>query len=368
MPRATFGLALASVATTILVAAGCQSFQLPEPEPAPEVTIAVPEGRLCAGMEPWVDAELERVQAHVGLTLERSLFVELGQAAVDEGCGNTPEDSMRLGCTVGVGQDVRVYTRPEALAHELVHALRRQWELKTVPFLEEGWAETVAGSDVLPSIALVDPRAVEVDLEALLGASVEEMRDPFARMVATHVVRFIESSVGPDALAAFFRGGTDDDGEGAAIRLEVALGTSFTTWATRWSAEAQPVSGRGDPCTSGVLDVPADGVELASTVDCDAPDTFGIAGDASGAWTRQCVRVDAPGMWQAQVTATAGRVRIAAVPGTCAAETPSTAMAPREIEPGAALATVLGACTYTAVFEVVEDVPTAMVLSLSPPV
>lgn len=364
MTRATFGLALASVAIT--VAAGCQSFQLPEPEPAPEVTIAVPTGRLCAGMEPWVDAELERVQAHVGLTLERSLFVELGQAAVDEGCGEAPEDSMRLGCTVGLGKAVRVYTRPEALAHEVVHALRRQWELETVPFFEEGWAESVAGSDVMPSIVEVDPRAVDVDLEELLGASVDEMRDPQARAVATHVVRFIEAAVGADALSAFFRGGRDDDAEGAAVRLEVALGTSFTTWATRWSAEAQPVSGRGDPCASGVTDVPAEGIELASTVDCDAPDTFGIAGDEVGAWTRQCVHVDAPGMWQAQVMAASGRVRIAAVPGTCDVETPSTAMASREIEPGAALETMLGACTYTVVFEVIEDVPTAMTLALQP--
>lgn len=354
-------------AAAIAVAAGCADFVPPEPEPEPEITIATPGGRLCAGMQPWVDAEIERVQAHIGLPPKLSLWIELGGSAVQEGCGESPAGTMRRGCTVGTGPDVRVYARPEALAHELVHALRRQWGLQTVDFLEEGWAETVAGSDVVPSVVEVDPRATEVDLDALLQADREAFADPFNVAVAAHVVRFIESIVGAEMLSSFFRGGVDDDHEAARARLEAELGMTWATWTTRWSGEAPPVLGRGDPCAGGVIDVPADGIEISSTVDCDASDTFGIAGDEVGAWTRQCVRVDAEGLWQAEVTAAAGRVRIEAVPGTCAVETPSTARVAREIEPGPAVATELGACTYTLVFQVVQDVPTEMHLALSPP-
>ena len=351
------------------IAAGCGDFVPPEPPPDPEVTVATPQGRLCAGMQPWVDAEIERVQDHIGLYLKLPLWIELGDAAVQAGCGETAEGAIRLGCTVGTGPDVRVYSRPDALAHELVHALRRQWELKTAEFLEEGWAEAVAGSDVVPSAVEVDPRAVEVDLEALFAADRETMSDPFNRAVAAHVVRFIEAAVGTDAIARFFRGGIDDDPEAARVRLEAELQMTWTTWATRWAGEAQPVSVRGNACAGGVVDVPAEGsLMLTSTVDCDAEDTFGIAGDAVGAWTRQCVRVASAGLWTARLSAASGPtgvVRIAAVPGTCAAETNASARASREIEPGAAVATELGACTYAVVFEAVEDVPTPMTLELS---
>ena len=365
--RAALGVALVTAAAGLGSAAGCQSYELPEPEPPPELTVAVPQGRLCAGMAPWVDAEVQRVEDVLGLPLRRSLFVELGADAVTRACGGAEGNAVPLGCTVGTGQDVRVYARPEALAHELVHALRRQWELGTVAFLEEGWAEAITGSDVVPSIVEVDPRAVEDDVEAMLEASAEEMRDPWRRTIAAHVVRFMEDVAGAEALSAFFRGGTGEGAEGARVRIESMLGMSWTSWVTRWSAEAQPVKGRGDPCAiTGVIDAGADGAALEAMVDCDGPGTFGIAGDDVGAWTRQCVRVMAAGPWTAELTADGGSVTLAAVPGTCEVDTPSTAMASREIEPGAAVTTMLGACTYTATFTVRDDVPTAMTLALQP--
>lgn len=349
-------------ALAVVAAGGCGDVTYAELGPTPEVIVATGQGRLCAGMQPWVDAEIERVQAHTGLQLSHSLWVELGDAAVAAGCADDTEGRARLGCAVGAGAEVRVYARPEALAHELVHALRRQWELSTVPFLEEGWAEAVAGSDVHPSVFEVNPGDVDVELDALLEVDRAAVRDEATYAVAVHVVRFLEASVGVEAMAAWFRGGVDEDAEAARVRIEAAFGASWTTWVTRWSAEADVVSARGDACAGlEIVDVPVDGVEIEAVVDCGDPGTFGIAGDAVGAWTRRCMRVSEAGIWEVEVDAAVGSARIEAVAGTCAVGTSGTARVEREIDAGAGvIETELGACVYAVVFGVQEDVVTQM--------
>ena len=208
----------------VIALSGCgASGSSPQPEPPAELELVAPSGvEVCKGTRAWADAEAQRVQDTTGLPLRYALPVELGATAVDESCGEAPVEGVRLGCATGTKGSTKVFAEPVAFAHELTHALRRQWGLSTVPIFEEGYAEAINGSDAYPSYVEREPGDEEVDIAALVLAG-EPTVGAGQYRVATHFMRWLMAEHGEAHVAAFMTAGSDatPEGRGGTVRHRV---------------------------------------------------------------------------------------------------------------------------------------------------
>lgn len=365
---ARLGLALSTMAAIACADPGVPPD--PEPDEPAEITVSAVEGaRTCAGTRAWIAAEIERVQTEVGLLPVAPLLITLGATAVTERC-TAPDDPETVeGCTQGEGGAVTVTTTPEAFSHELVHALRRQQELRTRIMFEEGFAEAIDGSDAYPRHGALDPSTLPEARwpEQLVQHGKAEFRSAESYRVATHFVDHLRAEHGPEAVAAFMRGGIDGSAEAATARFATHFGATLASEAQAWREAGLQSFGRGDPCTAGVAAIAPDtAVELAERVDCDDPATFGLQGAGERAWVRHCVSTSVAGGYDVELAASAGVVRWEAVPGTCAEDAAGHDAAPKLVEAGATGTLELAACTWAVTFESTADAPEAFVLSLRP--
>jgi len=363
-------LGLGSIAPAVVAFGACTDPDLgPGPqEPAELVITPVDGARLCAGTERWAAIEIERVEAETGLVPAVSLPISLGQAAVDERCVIPGDTATVLGCTLDDHGSLHVFTTPDALSHELVHGLRRSYELETRAMFEEGFAEAIDGSDAYPRYVALDPAEVSEASwpEALVQQDYVEFRSEERYRVATHFVAFLQAEHGPEAVASFMTGGIDGSAEAALIRFETSFGTTLAERAQAWRDAGEQGFGRGDPCSEGITPIPPDeAVELVVEVDCDDPDTLGLQGVDELAWVRRCVST-AAGVHTVALDTASGRVRWDSVPGTCAEGSSELDAAPKRVEAGVEGVLELAACTWAVTFESTEDQPERFVLALGP--
>ncbi|MCX4247447.1 hypothetical protein [Paraliomyxa miuraensis] len=341
-------------------------------EPAEIVVSAVEGARLCAGTQTWVDDELRRVRAETGLLPVARLPVTLGAGAVEERCTVPDDPETVVGCTLGEGGATAVISTPEALSHELVHALRRHQELRTRTMFEEGFAEAIDGSDAYPRYVELEPGELPEARwpEALVQQSKAEFRSVQSYRVAVHFVDHLRRVHGAEAVAAFMRGGIDGTAAEAETRFERHFGTSLEAEAQAWRASGAQGFGRGDPCAGGVVAIESGvTVELVVRVDCDDPETMGLEGAAEAAWIRRCVSLGA-GRRAVQMGMGAGpglgAVRWEAVPQTCAEGSSELDAAPKVVEAGDAGTLEFAACTWAVTFESTADGPQELSLTLGP--
>ncbi|MEX1364226.1 MAG: hypothetical protein AB1Z98_13960, partial [Nannocystaceae bacterium] len=295
--------------------------------PPAQVEITATQGaRLCAGTSAWARAEFARVVEATGMPPLFAMPVVVGHDAVRQRCTNLGDPRAVLGCTVGDGGSVRVFTTADALAHELVHALRRQQDLRTIALFEEGFAELVDGSDPYPRWNELDPaRLPEVWLPPRL-AQLPRLDDGDTYRVAAHFFGALTDEHGPDSVAAFMRGGIDDTPEQALERFELHFGPSLEGQSTVWSEAGPQGFGRGRLCPDGAEPAPTGPVVLQATVDCDDPQTFGLIGAGERAWVRRCVELSA-GRYEVELAA--GRARWESVPQSCAEDSSALDAAPK---------------------------------------
>jgi len=352
----------------VMLGACAEPVERPEQDEEGEVVVEPAAGaRLCAEMEPWIEAEIERVGREVGLRPAFELGVTLGASAVATECVEPGDIRAVQGCTVGDGAAVAVVTTPGTFAHELVHALRRHQGLRTRPLFEEGFAELRGGSDAYPRVDQLEPAALaEVrQPEAMIELGPSEFRDGQSYRAAAHFLAFVEQTDGPEALASFMRGGLDDSAADARRRFELHFGASLSERAEAWRQQGPHEVSEGDPCTGGAEPLPATGARIEVTVDCDAPGTMGLAGAEETAWRRTCVAVEA-GRYVIALEAEAGSVYAEPAAGSCDPSTSALDRAPFGLEAGEQAALELGACTWALTFASTRDQPEALVLRVDP--
>ncbi len=320
------------------------------------VTVAAPDGvTVCEGTRRWAEQETERVIDATGLVPASPLRIELGVTAVATQCGEQPVVGVRLGCALGNRGETRAYAEAPAFAHELSHALRRQYELATMPLLEEGFAEAVNGSDPYPSTVILEPIDTQVDVAAAVtsGAAISGA-SPYR--AATHFVRWMFARHGQDEFAAFMRGGIDKDGAAAAGRFADAFGEDITVAADAWHDDAAGLAVRGRLCPEAL---PTESLPrtLEGRVDCGQPDTFGLSGPDERAWVRQCFVLDVEPV-EVTVEGGPGFVRLEVDPASCGVPVEDPSRRTHEIAAGETKALDLAACPWSATF-VADGLPTA---------
>lgn len=319
----------------------------PKNEAPVELELATADGiEICAGTRAWAEAEAERVQAVTGLPLRHALRVELGSGAVEASCGEAPIEGERLGCTTGTKGTTRVFAEPVAFAHELTHALRRQWGLSTVPIFEEGYAEAVNGSDAYPSYVEREPDDEKVDIAALVLAGGPTVGAGQYR-VATHFMRWLMAQYGESEVAGFMTAGSDRKPEDAAARFESAFGESLASVGQRWSEQATGLAFRGGGCPETIA-VESPAATIDATVRCDAEDTLGLSGEL--ALVRRCFGLGDAATFDLELEATRGAVRLEVVPVGCDVEPGGSTRSPVVIEAGDVQTAELAGCTWMATF------------------
>lgn len=338
----------------------------PPAEPGEIMVVPTEGARLCAGTERWVSQEVARVIEQTGLLPRFDLRVEVGRAAVDARCLDGREPEVVLGCAQGESGSTALYTTPQALAHELVHGLRRQQELRTISLFEEGFAEALAGSDAHPRWHELDPAGVPEPWQPEALAQVARLDRGETYLVAAHFAGSLRDEHGAEAVAAFMRGGIDDGGEAAGQRFETHFGRSLGEAAQAWRDAGARGFALGDPCSAGVEPAPAGEVVVQVDLDCDDPSTMGLLGAGESAWVRRCLELPA-GRMVAQLDH--GTVRLEAVPGSCAEGSSALDAAPKELEAGVSITLQLAACTWALTFSTTTETaetPLAPSLRLSP--
>jgi len=121
-------------------------------------------GMLCRADLAYVDAQIERVEAQLGVRRETTVAVRLVPfTIIDEVCG---ADS---GACYDPSEDV-IYSRWHSLGHELVHAVARDLEFPSL-FWSEGAAEALSGSTL--TLGKLSGRAGFDERLRMLGIHVE---------------------------------------------------------------------------------------------------------------------------------------------------------------------------------------------------
>ncbi|MEM6995801.1 MAG: hypothetical protein AAF721_35150 [Myxococcota bacterium] len=345
---------------------GCGSSPPVEPAPASaEVTVTTPAGvTMCAGTRTWADAEVARVQAVTGLVPDFPLTVELGVAAVARACGGDPEAGVRLGCAVGNGAQSQAFAEPAAFAHELSHALRRQYGLATVAVFEEGFAESVNGSDPYPSTVVLEAADAEFDLASAVSNGADVVGASSYR-ASTHFFRWLAERHGEEAVARFMTGGIDASPADAENRFAQAFGQDVVDAAEESAAPVGTVAFRGRLCREAVP--LAASATLDATVDCGAPDTYGLSGPGEPAWTRRCFSAPSTTPFAVSLEGARGRVELAVDPVDCAVPVDDPSRTPRVVRAGETMSWTLAGCAWAATFIVEEPESTSLALRLSVP-
>ncbi len=339
----------------------------PEVEGGEVLVEAVAGARACAGTTSWAEAEIARIVAQTGLEPAFDLRVTLGDAAAAAECTDIDDPQTVLGCTVGDGSAVEVFTTPTAFSHELVHALRRHQGLRTRAMFEEGFAELVNGSAAYPRFDSLDPASLSEawwpQTQIRLGPA--EFRDAQSYRIATHFLDFVREREGLESLAAFMRGGIDDSAERAVQRFEIHFGVSLDAMVESWRDAGPRDTGLGDPCAEGIEVLPEEGGVLRVTVDCDREGTMGLVGASESAWTRECVRLSA-GRYAVALAAETGVVHWASVPESCEEGTSAVEASAVTVASGETVTLERGACAWALTFASTRDGPEAFELTLTP--
>ncbi|MCA9712454.1 MAG: hypothetical protein KDK70_41885, partial [Myxococcales bacterium] len=271
-----------------------------------------------------------------------------------------------LGCSVGGGATTAVITGPGVLSHELVHGLRRQYDLHTQAMFEEGFAELINGSDAYPRTIALDQGQLDdtrqPELMVQLGPAA--FRDPKRYGSATQFLDFVATEHGLDAVADFMREGVDDSAEAATVRFGAHFGRSLAEQAQAWRDGGADPSSRGQACSEGATTLTQSERVVRATVDCDAAETMGLAGAGEEAWVRQCLRLAHDARYSMTLDAQSGEVTWTAVPGTCDADTSGASTWPARIEAGQSRSFDMGACTWAVTFRSTTGAPEDFALTL----
>jgi len=240
---------------------------------------------LCAGQIAMMEREAQRLSAEMGLSLQR-LRVAWGEAATESLCDAVVRAQ---GCARGSGANTYIATGRESASHELVHAIRRQNELQTHVFFEEGLAEQLGANRPNGSYsAWLPPSLDEFGPTVLLQYSQSDfyvghkVPGDFYTLAA-HYLTFVRETYGADALTSFLRSAGKSNVDEA---FADAFGVSVEASELAWQRDAPSSYELGEPCHE-MLEWGPDGIALEQVLSCELEETLLYAGSGLGS-TRGC--------------------------------------------------------------------------------
>lgn len=245
------------------------------------------EDRVCVGTLDDMESSIEAFTGFLGIELQQRITVYYGASAVEEHC--PPGFG---GCAWPVDGRAAVAAPPQAIDHELVHAVRYASGIRGRRFFEEGIAIYVSalfssGVEFLGTPSAPDERG-PLQLSALPSQDITF--DDYG--TAASFTMWMFETIGEGPSLAFFGDSRYADSTDVEAAFTEHLDRSIAQADAQWRA-AENVASLGELCR-GAIAVPwsPDGIVFESALDCDEHDTLGPVNGALS-HRRLCVEIPA---------------------------------------------------------------------------
>lgn len=238
---------------------------------------------VCAGTLADADADVERIADAFGLEPVARIGLYYGASAVAErciegasGCASQWDDE------VWIAADDRL-----SLAHELVHAVRRQHRLDGPRVFEEGLAQVLRGRDDLWAGSALEvnlPRPGPAELVMLAADEYYALDSLY--IFAGSIVEWMLSAFDQDAVFALTVDPAFQESMSSAEVVTVLpeyLGVDLMELDARYQDEAAWDWDVGTRCPGATTEPLGDGRQWVGMLDCDDLDTLGAQTDRDGA-------------------------------------------------------------------------------------